>query len=57
MDERETARALFGRTEPEAPAELIDQPITGPVIPGQESRPVHVNKTSTSRFVDQLFNN
>jgi hypothetical protein len=57
MDMQEAARALFGRKEPEAPAEPLDQPTTGPVIPGQELAPDYVNKTSTSAFIDNLFNN
>jgi hypothetical protein len=70
MDMQETARALFGRKPdpeappeppPETPAELIDQPIdqplTGPVIPGQESMPAHANKSTSSEFIQNLFNN
>lgn len=58
MNERETARALFGRKEPEAPAEpTAPELISGPVIPGQESMPAYVNKSSTSNFIDHLFNN
>lgn len=53
----EAAKALFGRVAEPVPAEPIGQPVTGPVIPGQERQPDYVNKTPQSRLIDQLFNN
>lgn len=57
MDMQETARALFGRSTPEPTPEPADQPISAPVIPGQERMPPPQNKSTTSQFIDNLFNN
>lgn len=50
------ARALFGG--PPAPApEPVPEPITGPIIPGQEKAPPPQNRTNTGSFLDRLFDN
>lgn len=59
-DNSEFLRRLFATDEEDQPAtgpKPLQQPLAGPVIPGQANTPEYTNRTGTSRFLNQLFNN
>lgn len=46
-------------TTADQPGQDVSPPspiIQGPIIPGQEQAPAHRNRTTTSAFLNQLFN-
>lgn len=54
----EATKEIFGRAEDQPEADQPQEaPVTGPVIPGQEKQPEYRNRTSTSQFVNDLFDN
>lgn len=60
-DNSEFLRKLFAdpdeEDQPATDPKPLQQPLAGPVIPGQANTPEYTNKTGTSRFLNQLFNN